>query len=46
MDRRPPGGATIVIDMKIMTFDRTIVIPLSLIVLAVADSAYRPRSAL
>ena len=36
MDRRPQGGATIVIDMKNITFDRTIVIPLSLIVLAVA----------
>jgi hypothetical protein len=36
MDRRLPGGATIVMHVKIITFDRTVVIPLSLIVLAVA----------
>jgi hypothetical protein len=36
MDRRPPGGAAIVGDMKIITFDRAVVVPLSVIVLAVA----------
>ena len=35
MDRRPPGVATIVVDMRIVTFGRTAV-PLSVVVLAVA----------
>jgi hypothetical protein len=36
MDRRPPGVATSVVNMRIITFGRTVVVPLSLVVLAVA----------
>jgi hypothetical protein len=36
MDRRPPGVATRVVNMRIITFGRTLVVPLSLVVLALA----------
>jgi hypothetical protein len=36
MDRRLPGVATSVVNMKIISFDRTVVVPLSLVVLALA----------
>ena len=34
MDRRPPGVATSVVNMRIITFGRTVVVPLSLVALA------------
>jgi len=36
MDCRPPGVAASVVNMRIITFGRTVVVPLSLVVLAVA----------
>ena len=36
MDRRPPGVATSVLNMRIITAGRTVVVPLSVVVLAVA----------
>jgi hypothetical protein len=36
MDRHPSGVATIVVNMRIITFGRTVVVPLSLVVMAVA----------
>jgi hypothetical protein len=36
MDRRPPGVATSVVNMRIISFGRTVVVPLTLVVLALA----------
>jgi hypothetical protein len=45
MDRRLPGVATRVVNMRIISFGRTVVVPLSLVVLAVAAFS-APRSVL
>jgi len=36
MDRRPPGVATSLVNMRTITFGRTVVVPLSLVALALA----------
>jgi hypothetical protein len=45
MDRRPPGVATSVVNMRIITFGRTVV-PLSLMVLALAAVSAPPVTTL
>lgn len=42
MDRRPSGVATSVVNMRIITFGRTVVVPLSLVVLALAGFSAPP----
>src|SRR5205823_4652363 len=42
MDRRPPGDATSVVNMRIITFGRTVVVPVSLVVLALAGFSAPP----
>jgi hypothetical protein len=44
MDRRPPGIATSVVTMRIITFGRTVVVPLSLVVLALAGFSAPPAA--
>ena len=42
MDPRTPGVATSVVDMRIITVGRTVVVPLSLVVLALAGFSAPP----
>jgi uncharacterized protein YjiS (DUF1127 family) len=42
MDRRPSGVSTSVVNMRIITFGRTVAIPLSLVVLALARFSAPP----
>jgi hypothetical protein len=42
MDRRPPGVATSVVNMRTITFGRTVVVPLSLVALALAGFSAPP----
>jgi hypothetical protein len=42
MDRRPPGIATSVVNMRLITFGRSVVVPLSLVVLALAGFSAPP----
>jgi hypothetical protein len=37
MDRRPPGVATSAVSMRIITVGRTVVVPVSLVILALAE---------